>query len=217
MSDMRVAELLASRICHDLVGPLGAISNGVELIEEVGGDVADEAMALVDQSSSRAAATLQLFRVAFGASGDEASTGYGSAREILDSYLAHTKCTLSWPLDPATSSTPPPRGMVKVIVNLALLAVDTIPYGGNISVSVRPLPVTTATVAAEGRGAGLSEETERALHGDVGVDALSPRTVQPYFLGRLIDQYSIEFMREVFPDDQLLFNLKFKSSEAKVS
>ena len=216
MSDMRVAELLASRICHDLVGPLGAISNGVELIEEVGGDVGDEAMALVDQSSSRASATLQLFRVAFGASGDETSTGYGTARDILDAYLAHTKCTLSWPLDPATSVAAPPRGMVKVIVNLAMLAAEALPYGGSISVSVRQLAAPTATVAAAGRGASLSEETQQALQGEISVNDLSPRTVQPYFLGRLIDQYSIEFVREVFPDDQVLFNLEFKSSEAKV-
>lgn len=63
--DLRVLELLASKICHDLVSPVSAINNGVELIEDIGGSVVDEAMKLIGDSATNASRRLRLFRIAY--------------------------------------------------------------------------------------------------------------------------------------------------------
>ena len=80
-SALRVAGLLASRLCHDLVGPLGAVNNGLELIAEED-DMAKEALSLAQRSAKRASSRLQFFRYAFGAAGGEPSFGHGEARPI---------------------------------------------------------------------------------------------------------------------------------------
>ena len=92
-----VLELACSRICHDLVSPIGAINNGVELCQDVAGGTADEAMALIAESGRRAAARLQTFRLAFGAAGGQPGLGADAVRAAMQPYFAGGKVRLDWP------------------------------------------------------------------------------------------------------------------------
>ena len=85
-ANLRVASLLASRLCHDLVGPLGAVDNGLELIAE-GGNMAEEALNLAQRSAKRATSRLQYFRHAFGAAGAESGFGTGEAQGFARALL----------------------------------------------------------------------------------------------------------------------------------
>src|ERR1700689_1485351 len=97
--DMRVMELLASKICHDLVSPISAINNGVELIEDIGGAVVEEAMQLIGDSAGHASRRLRLFRMAYGRAGSEENMGIKDIRNIAEQYIAGGKITLNWPED----------------------------------------------------------------------------------------------------------------------
>lgn len=92
-----ISSLLASRICHDLVSPVGAIANGADLISEIGGgDVQDE-IAMISQSAARASALLQFYRIAFGAAGeDDMPLARGALRAQAEQLLATPKMILDW-------------------------------------------------------------------------------------------------------------------------
>jgi histidine phosphotransferase ChpT len=94
--DIRVAELLCSRLCHELVSPVGAINNGVELIEEMGEDMAEEAIALISHSAGQAARRLRLLRLAYGAAGGEGAVGFADAQQAATAYFADGKISLDW-------------------------------------------------------------------------------------------------------------------------
>ena len=98
MHDFELANVVASRICHDLVGPVGAVVNGVDLIREIGvGDVEDE-LGMVGQSGRRAADLLQFYRIAFGAAAPEDTA---IKRDVLNClagmFVASDRVMLSWP------------------------------------------------------------------------------------------------------------------------
>src|SRR5277367_3001835 len=100
--DLRVMELLASKLCHDLVSPVSAINNGVELIEDIGGSVVEEAMKLIGDSAGHASRRLRLFRVAYGRAGAEENVSAKDMRHIDEQYIAGGKITLKWPADQPT-------------------------------------------------------------------------------------------------------------------
>src|SRR5580704_12281150 len=95
--DIRVLELLSSKICHDLVSPVSAINNGVELIEDIGGSVVDEAMKLIGDSAGQASRRLRLFRVAYGRAGSDENLPTKDVRQVAVQYVLGGKVNLTWP------------------------------------------------------------------------------------------------------------------------
>jgi histidine phosphotransferase ChpT len=92
-----LAGIVCARICHDLVSPVGAVVNGVDLIRELGTADAREEMAMVEQSARRAAALLKFHRLAFGAVGDrDATLARGQLRERVEDVLAGPRVQLGW-------------------------------------------------------------------------------------------------------------------------
>src|SRR5580658_1211274 len=95
--DLRVLELLASKLCHDLVSPVSAINNGVELIEDIGGSVVDEAMKLIGDSAAQASRRLRLYRIAYGRAGSDENLPVRDVRQVAEQYVMGGKMTLHWP------------------------------------------------------------------------------------------------------------------------
>src|SRR5271154_6386398 len=120
--DMRVMELLASKLCHDLVSPVSAINNGVELIEDIGGSVVEEAMKLIGESAGHASRRLRLFRMAYGRAGSEENLSVRDVRHIAEQYIAGGKVTLNWPEDQPVPALAALRGYPKVVLNMIILA-----------------------------------------------------------------------------------------------
>ena len=154
-SGLRIAGLLASRICHDLVGPLGAVSNGLELIAE-GDAMAKEALALAQRSAKRASGRLQFFRYAFGAAGGEPDFGAAEARPVALSLLSSGEIAIDWPESKAVDL---PVGVGRLLLNLTLLAVECLPRGGSIRVVLGPNRVG---IDATGPQARVSGDTKAA-------------------------------------------------------
>ena len=178
-SGLRVAGLLASRLCHDLVGPLGAVSNGLELNAE-GDAMAKEALALAQRSAKRATSRLQFFRYAFGAAGGEPNFGPTEARPVAVSLLNSGEIAIDWP---ETKDVDLPAGAGRLLLNLALLAVECLPRGGGVRIA---LGANRIAIEATGPQARLSGETKAAIAGSVAPAQLSARTVVGYYVTQLI-------------------------------
>jgi histidine phosphotransferase ChpT len=206
--DLRVMELLASKICHDLVSPVSAINNGVELIEEVGGSVVDEAMKLIGNSAGNASRRLKLFRVAYGRAGSEENLAVKDVRQIAEQYLAGGKIMLHWADDQPATSSAERRGFLKTMLNLVILSEEVLAYGGVVN-----LRTTTEGESSGcrfeivGRNAQLSPAFQAALDGTVAIEELTPRTIQPYITGRLAESFNLKLLYDQSQADRLDLSL----------
>lgn len=182
--DLRVAELLASRLCHDVVGPIGAVNNGMELLNDGELDMADDALKLASRSAQQAADLLQYYRMAYGMAGHRQGGDLKPMHDLAVRLFAHQKASLDWSANAAPGGLPESAG--KLILNMLLLAGEALPRGGTVGVLfAEEEGGREIAVVAVGADAGLREETRAGLADDVPVAELTPRSVQPYFTKRL--------------------------------
>ena len=190
--DPRVLELLCSRLCHDLVSPVGAINNGVELMEELEGDMAGEAVGLVAESGRKAAARLRCFRLAYGAAGGQEGVPLEDGRQAATDYLVGSKIALAWPPAGSMVTWSAPAGTVKMLLNLVMVAEEALSYGGTIEVEAPAGPEgASVRVIASGRSSTLNEAAIDALNGRTDVGDLTARTVHAYVTAILAQQYGM--------------------------
>ena len=133
MNAVDLASLLCSRLCHDLMSPVGALNNGIELLaDEQDPDMRDKCLELLEESARASANKLKFFRLAFGAAG-----GFGEAIDTREAHAAldglfgaERRIQLGW----LVASERLPKGAVKLLLNLALLAGDALVRGGRLDV-----------------------------------------------------------------------------------
>jgi histidine phosphotransferase ChpT len=173
--DLRIAEFLAARLCHDLVSPIGAIANGLEILEDEP-DLAGDAGALIGLSARQASRRLQFYRVAYGST---TTLPDDLARRAAIDFFADGKITVDWRIAAI------PTGWQKLACNLLLLASEALPRGGRIT-----LDGVAGGIAAnaEGEGARVPEPIPALLANRDQPDALSPRTVQAIFTAALAER-----------------------------
>ena len=179
-----LAALLASRLCHDVVGPVGAIINGIELIEE---DDSEETRAmafdLIRKSAAQASSRLQFARIAFGSAGVSGTAiDLGYARELSEAFFDDEKITLLWEA---------PRVLVektraKLLMNLILVAQAAIPIGGTIRIAMTGEAENPGfCVEAEGLKARIPPDVPVLLSGRSESGEIDSRGVQIYLTGAL--------------------------------
>ena len=157
-----LAALLCSRVCHDVISPVGAIANGLEVLEsEKDPDMRGFAMDLIKKSTNVASARLQFCRLAFGAAGSAgASIDTGDAESVARNLFADEKTKLQWNATRALL----PKNKVKLILNLVLLAGQAIPRGGVIAVTLDGHDADmTFSVTATGTNAKLQSHWPHLL------------------------------------------------------
>ncbi|MHA1190655.1 MAG: histidine phosphotransferase family protein, partial [Alphaproteobacteria bacterium] len=128
--DMRVAELLASRLCHDLVGPIGAVNNGMELLEDEDLGMSDDAIQLSASSARQAANLLQFYRLAYGMAGGRIGGDMGDLQNLATGFLSSGKTALNWLV--GTPAGEAPEGLGKLLLNLIVLGDECLPRGGSL-------------------------------------------------------------------------------------
>lgn len=198
--DMAVLELLCSRLCHDIVGPVGAVNNGLELVEEDPSSLGD-IMPLLTTSARQAWKRLDFFRVAFGFGGGRASWSYSELRRLSTGLLEEGKSKLDWQLDPAQDASEAEGRRSKLVLNLVAIASECLPRGGTVSVALETPPTGWAVVVtAAGTGANLHERTALAIQGRVAVEDLDARAAQSYFARVLAEQMGGSIEYEEAPD-----------------
>jgi len=176
-----LAALLCSRVCHDLISPVGAIVNGLEVLEE---DKNEEtkvfALDLIKKSAHQASAKLQFCRLAFGAAGSAgAQIDLGDAEKVARGLIADDKTKITWNLPRELM----PKNRVKLLLNMLLIAVAAIPRGGMITIDLADSG-KGFRIASSGHNARLSEATAELIVGspDRPVDA---HAIQPLYTGIL--------------------------------
>lgn len=204
--DIRVLELLSSRMCHDLVSPVGAINNGVELIEEIGGSMAVEANELIAKSAQIAARRLRCFRLAYGRAGSESGLAVSDLRQVAEQYLDGGKSKLVWPTTTPLVSYAENRGALKVLLNMIMLGEELLAYGGIIEVtSEQGQPEVTLNVS--GRAAHIPEDLLAATADKLEIEDITSKTVHAYMTGRLMDYYGFKIEAEKSGDDTVTLKI----------
>jgi histidine phosphotransferase ChpT len=183
IGDLELAALISSRICHDVISPVGAIANGLEMLaEEQDEAMREQTMTLIRKSASQASAKLQFARLAFGAAGSAgAEIDLRDAERVARDFVQGAKHTLSWQGPPATL----PKNKVKLLLNLVALGVVALPRGGAVNVIIEgEAPGVHFTVRAQGDPARLSEHVTSLLSGANG-GTLDAHSIQPYYAHRV--------------------------------
>jgi histidine phosphotransferase ChpT len=166
MNGTELAGIVCARICHDLVGPVGAVVNGSDLIGEIGLASADDEMTLVGQSARRAAAMLKFYRLAFGpAAGPTATIGRDQLRERITDVMAGPRLqfTCNAPEGPVISLRVARLMCLMVLASRAMLGLSgtlkmVLPSSGSLPVAV----------LAQGEKTGATDEQRRWLAGEPG-------------------------------------------------
>jgi histidine phosphotransferase ChpT len=180
--DIAVLELACSRFCHDLISPIGAVNNGLELLEdEQDPALAAEARGLAERSAKRASVLLQTYRCAFGNAGNQAGFGLGEALKLAREFLDGGRVALAG--IPAVVPSDLPAGFSKLILLGVMLISETLPRGGSITVVVNGEGTAAGfRLIAEGPQVVMGEECNAILAAKPPA-SLDARNVLPYFTG----------------------------------
>jgi histidine phosphotransferase ChpT len=180
-----LAALLCSRVCHDLISPAGAIVNGLEVLEEKDSDEETKTFALdlIKRSARTASARLQFCRLAFGAAGSaNAQIDLGNAQAMARGFIEDDKTKLTWNLPHALL----PKNRVKLLLNMLIIAGQTIPRGGTLTVDPLGEGETMGfRISASGLNARVPHAVPALLEGVSENGSIDAHAVQPFYAGLL--------------------------------
>ena len=180
-----LAALLCSRVCHDLISPAGAIVNGLEVLEDKASDEETKtfALELIKKSARIASARLQFCRLAFGAAGSAgAQVDLGDAQTMARGFLEDDKTKLTWNLTRVLL----PKNRVKLLLNLLIIAGQTIPRGGMLTVDpVGEGETMGFRIKAAGINARIPQAVPALLEGASESGSVDAHAIQPYYAGLL--------------------------------
>jgi histidine phosphotransferase ChpT len=171
--------LIASRICHDLVSPMAAVTTALDVMDtETSADMREHAMQVVRSSASDSRAKLEFLRAAFGsATAGTGTADLGELKRIAEAYVGTAKPELVW----STTEVFVPRIAARLLLNLIIVGVDSLPRGGQIVVtSLREGGRIEFQVACTGKRASLKDAVREALQGLTPEGGFDGRTIQPY-------------------------------------
>jgi len=187
IENTKLTALVASRICHDMVEPMSAIIQGLEMIKGGDGKPDPDALSLLDHGVGKAWAKLEFFRFAMAGAMAVGDSELEEGRAVALKLYSVLKPELVWSA-PAVAM---PRPAVRVIVNLLLIANECLPRGGVVEIKAAKLDEGgEIIVTATGPRAKLKDETAAALRGEG--DELTGHTIQPTLTGLLARQGGVE-------------------------
>ena len=193
---LELSAMMCSKVCHDLVSSISAMSMSLEMLDEPG--ASDEALDLIRRSVATASARLQFFRLAFGASGSTgAGIDTGDAEKVAMAFIADEKPDLTWNVERAIL----PKNQVKLLLNLLIVSIGTVPRGGTIEVRTEgdenDLKIT---LRSEGRRARVPVDFEEMVDGDIPEGGVTSHNAQAYHTMLLASEtnmpVSVEFEAE---------------------
>ena len=188
MNPVDLASLLCSRLCHDLMSPVGALNNGIELLaDETDPEMREKCLELLAESARASATKLKFFRLAFGAAG-----GFGEEIDTHEAEIAleglfgpERRIELGW----VVKDEKLPKGAVKLLLNLAMLAGDALVRGGRLDVGAerRGTEVELA-VRAEGPRILLDPNLRETLLNGVNGGPVEPRAAGAWLAHNLVTE-----------------------------
>jgi histidine phosphotransferase ChpT len=209
--ELRVLELICSHLCHELISPVTAVNNGMELVADGGADMLYEVSELISNSAAEASGRLQFYRIAYGLGGEQAlPISLGEAKRLTEGLLGDGKVSLAWPVVEAGSDGGFGRPGMKVFLNALALGIGTLPRGGKLAVSLDSAS-RAAMLEATGKGARLEPASREALARSVAVEALTARNVHAHFTGLLAEAAGVAVAVDE-GTDRVAFTVSFSRS-----
>lgn len=178
---LHLAELLNSRLCHDLIAPIGAINTGLELFQDISPDhltESEEILNLILNSAKTASARVSFYRVAFGSSGGKLSLG--NIRELIDKYFIRSKLQIDWNNTFQKDLMFEKWG--RILLNAVLWMSECAPRGGILHISPPKEDLSTLILRLRTDSIILHQGTLEALEGTSPLQEITPRTVPCYLI-----------------------------------
>jgi len=196
-SATELASLLCSRLCHDMLSPVGALSNGLELLaDETDPAMRKQCMELLEQSARISRDKLKFFRLAFGAAG-----GFGDAVPVEESKAViealavdGKKIDLNWAIEGQSL----PKPAVKVMLNFAHIALDALIRGGSLDIGAEMREgAAEIVVRASGPRIAFDDTIGKVIEGDMAPGELSSRTAAAHMIALLAEEMggALQFKR----------------------
>ena len=210
-----LAALMCSRLCHDMLSPVGAMSNGLELLStETDPQMRQNCIDLLEQSAKISTNKLKFFRLAFGAAGgfgDRVDTS--EARDLIEQLASDKgRIEINWALDLPNMSKP----AVKVMLNYAQIAIDSLVRGGTLDIGAEiQNGASELVVRAAGQKIAFDDVLSLALSGDLDPEELTSRTAPAYML-HLIAESCGGQLQTARTDDALLLGAVLPEPEGLI-
>ena len=185
LSASDLASLLCSRVCHDVISPVGAINNGLELLDDGGAD--EDA------------------RIAFGAAGSAGvQIDTGDAQAVAENYLKNEKPEFTWNGPRAYLG----KNKVKLILNMILIGIGSIPRGGSLDLDLQiEGEECSFTLTAMGRMKRIPQKFQDYIDGRMGEDSIDAHSVQYYYTILLAKDAGMEIKIHM-DDDKVVYSAK---------
>jgi len=211
MPDLDFAALLCSRLCHDLVSPVGAINNGLEILEEEQDASMREAVFdLITKSTQQTANKLQFFRLAFGAGGGfSAQLDLREVEKAVRALLAGSRVELDWKVDVPNGS----KSLVKLLLNVCLVSSEALIRGGTLTVRLAEAGGELALLV-EGNGDRIimQDTVMNGLKGRLAQEELEPRNVPAYLAACVASEMGSQLTIEQPSETCLKVQAKMKTT-----
>jgi histidine phosphotransferase ChpT len=216
LDPLDLAALLCSRVCHDVISPVGAIVNGLEVLEdEKDPEMRNFALELIKKSANTASARLQFCRLAFGAAGSAgASIDTGDAEKVARNLFVDDRTTLDW----NAARVLMPKNKVKLILNMCLIAAATIPRGGVITVSIADEDGRTEmSVTTKGSHLRLADHVPALMAGEPRTEHVDAHGVQAFYTGLIARECSMDIEARITPEVIVISSRSLAASDAQAA
>ncbi len=218
IDETKLAEMLCTRLCHDLTGPIGAVNNGAEFLSEEGFDMQNEAMQLILSSAHEAVNRLQFYRQAYGRISDGGEASLSEKQILAKAFFSSTKITLDWPDNHADASGVSfSHKMARLLLNLLIIASASLIRGGTISVRVEETATAKRLhIRASGPTIKLDDEARAVLCGD-DTAPLTPKLAQIFLSLSILREMDAALSLEMSEDSlSLLVNQPVRATASSL-
>lgn len=191
---LRMAEMLCTRLCHDLTGPISAVSNGAEFISEDSFNMQGEAVDLIVSSAFSAVSRLQFYRFAYGRVKGQGEASLDDKKQLVEDFFRGTNVKLDWPDqygDAAALSIS--WRMARMLFNLLVIVSGGLLKGGQISVRLQESDdhARQLTVTATGESIKWEPDHQEILQGRGNEENMDPKTVQMFLTAQLAEELGV--------------------------
>ncbi len=211
LDPLSLSSLLASRLCHDLVNPVGALSAGLEVLgEDHDPEMQEEARKLVQQSTDKSIAMLTFARIAFGAGGAYgAEIDLEEGRVVVEKLYGFVKADLIWKMPSGVV----PKDYCKAVLNIALMVADCVPRAGS-RVTIEGTRDEVRFIA-DGPRAKLKDKLVDALSGNA--EELEPKMTPAFLASLLVQQTGGVIEADLVSEEQVVIRATFPQAEVEAS
>lgn len=206
LNSVKISELLCTKLCHDLAGPIGAVNNGIDFFDFEGKHMQDKALELIKLSSKQAVNRLTFFRQAYGTVGDDTEIHFAELKGLIMKYIEDTKLSLDFKLSTDGEGLDAVSSRVgKILLNAIVIATGIIMNNGLMTVSISEINnKIKLTIEANATSFKIEEELNKILALDLDEIPITSRNIQQYYTILLVRELEGTITIEALEDKAIV-------------